>query len=85
MTPVVLFCKSYRDDVLRALRLLQSIDRFNVDRLALYLSVPVRDTALFRDKCSGYPITLLSDEEVAGANPDLDQDAFRALPGRISQ
>jgi hypothetical protein len=85
MTPIVLFCKSYRDDVLRVRRLLQSIERFNVDGLALYVSVPASDAALFREHCAGQPFTLLSDEEVVGANSDLDRDMFATLPGRISQ
>ena len=85
MTPIVLFCKSYRDDVLRVRRLLQSIERFNVDGLAMYVSVPASEASLFREHCAGLPFTLLSDEEVVGANPDLDRHKFSALPGRISQ
>jgi hypothetical protein len=85
MTSIVVFCKSYRDDVLRVRRLLQSIERFNVEGLALYVSVPASDAALFLEHCAGQPFTLLSDEEVVGANPDLDRDKFSALPGRISQ
>lgn len=85
MMPIVLFCKSYRDDVLRVRRLLESIERFNIDALAVYVSVPASDAALFRERCAGQAFTLLSDEEVVGANPDLDRDMFSTLPGGISQ
>ena len=85
MKPVVLFCKSYRDDVLRVRRLIQSIERFNVDGLALYLTVPASDVALFREHCAGLPFNLLTDEDVIGAHPRLDRSAFSRLPGRISQ
>ena len=40
MSNLVLYCKSYRDDVLRACQLIRSVERFNVDALPLYLSVP---------------------------------------------
>ena len=85
MTAVVLFCKSYRDDVLRVRRLIQSIERFNVDGLALYLTVPASDAALFREHCAGLSFNLLTDEDVIGAHPRLDRSAFARLPGRISQ
>jgi hypothetical protein len=85
MQEAVLICKSYRDDVLRARRLIESVARFNGDGLALYLSVPAVDIALFREKCTGLSFNLLADEEVISANPRLKPEAFARLPGRISQ
>lgn len=85
MRSVVLYCKSYRDDVLRARRLIESISRFNTDGLPLYLTVPTTDVSLFREKCGGLSFNLLTDEEVVAANPRLNRDAFAQLPGRISQ
>jgi hypothetical protein len=85
MQEAVLFCKSYRDDVLRARRLIESVARFNGDGLALYLSVPAVDIALFREKCTGLPFNILADEEIVSSSPQLDPKAFARLPGRISQ
>jgi Family of unknown function (DUF6492) len=83
--PIALYCKSYREDVLRARRLIDSVQRHNTDGLALFVSVPRADMALFQEKCAGLPFTLLADEDGVAANPALDVAAFAALPGRISQ
>ena len=76
MNKVALFCKSYRDDVLRAKRLARSVERFNMEGLPLYVSVPSSDLALFQEHCAGLPLTLISDEEIVAANPGLDLKAF---------
>ena len=85
MQKVVLFCKSFRDDVLRVRRLIESVARFNTDGLSLYLAVPTADVPLFREKCDGLAFNLLTDEDVIAANPKLDPGVFAQLPGRVSQ
>ena len=85
MNKVALFCKSYRDDVLRAKRLARSVERFNMEGLPLYVSVPSSDLALFQEHCAGLPLTLISDEEIVAANPGLDLKAFAKLPGGLAQ
>lgn len=82
---VVLYCKSYRNDVLRACRLAQSIARFNVERLPFYVSVPTSDLPLFRERLRGFDVNLLADEDIVRANPALAQSKIDALPGRLSQ
>lgn len=82
---LVLYCKSYRADVLRARRLIESVERFNEDRLTLYVCVPYADIAVFREKCAGLTYTMLSDEDVVAAHTGLDSSAFADLPGRLSQ
>ena len=47
MSSFILFCKSFKDDVLRAKRLCESIAQFNVDKIPFYLSVPRSDIELF--------------------------------------
>src|SRR5882672_2416558 len=83
--PVVLFCKSYRDDVLRARRLAESIQRFNAGSLPFYLSVPSQDLPLFREKCAGLKLELIADEDIVAASPDLDRPRFDGAPGGIRQ
>lgn len=85
MSAIALFCKSYRDDVLRARRLAESVARFNKTGRPLYLSIPESDMALFKETCAGMPVELLSDETIIVANPRLDRSAYAKLPGRISQ
>ena len=85
MHAIALFCKSYRDDVLRARRLLESVQRFNADRLPAYVSVPAADAALFKERCAGLAFELLTDEEILAANPALDRAAYAQLPGYQTQ
>ena len=85
MRNLVMYCKSHRDDVLRARRLAQSVLRFNVDALPFYMTVPARDLTLFKEKFDGLSIEWFTDEEIIKKNPGLNLDTFHALPGGLSQ
>ena len=85
MASIVLFCKSYRDDVLRAKQLIRSVEKFNTEGLPLYVSVPSADVPLFKEKCAGLRFHLLADEEIIAANPLLDSQSFAELPGGLAQ
>jgi hypothetical protein len=85
MSSFALFCKSYREDVLRARRLVESVARFNQADLRLFLSVPQSDLELFRETCAGLPVEVLSDETIVARNPRLDPSVYAKMPGRISQ
>ncbi len=85
MKEIVLFCKSYRRDVLRAARLANSIRRFNAQNLPFYLSCPAADMELFTTTIGTDGVIFLKDEEIIAANPALDQNAIDALPGVVSQ
>lgn len=85
MKDIALYCKSYRRDVQRAKRLVESVRKHNLDSLPLYLSCPSSDLALFRDIIGSDGLTLLVDEEIIAANAALDKEAFGVLPGVVSQ
>jgi hypothetical protein len=85
MHSIALYCKSYRNDVLRARNLAESIQEFNREQFPFFLSVPSADLPLFREQLAGYPIEFASDEEIIHANPRFDLDKILALPGGISQ
>lgn len=85
MAPIALFCKSYRDDVLRAKQLIRSVEKFNTEALPLYVSVPSADVSLFEEKCAGLDFTLLTDEEIIAANPHIDPAEFSLLNGGLAQ
>lgn len=85
MDRLVLFCKSYRDDVLRAEQMVRSVERFNSDGLELYVSVPSADRSLFEENLAGLACNLLNDDEIISANPALDQKVFGELSGGIAQ
>jgi hypothetical protein len=85
MRDLVLFCKSYRDDVLRAKQLIRSVERFNSEGLSLFVSVPSADLALFREHCAGQACIFLTDEEIIAANPMIDGNQFAGLAGGLAQ
>lgn len=85
MEPIVIYCKSYQRDVLRAKRLAQSIQQFNVENIPFYLSVPEVDLPLFQQHLAGLNVTLIRDEDIIAANPKHDQAQIDAMPGGLSQ
>ena len=85
MKKLVLYCKSYKNDVLRVKRLAGSIAKYNVEQIAFYVSVPLADIPLFRQALSTYDVTLIEDETIIRANPALDQQKINELRGWLSQ
>jgi len=62
---LILFCKSYRGDLLRFQRLWGSIQKHNVEKIPFYASVPAEDLSLFRQEISNsQEIHWLTDEEI---------------------
>jgi hypothetical protein len=82
---LVLFCKSYRQDLLRAVQLCRSVREFNRDSIALYLSVPSNDIGTFETALTGLNVTLIADDEVVRSNPRIDINRFLELPGSKAQ
>ena len=64
MENLVLFCKSYDRDMLRAKRLAESIQRYNTDSIPFYMCVPQKDLDPFKTCFDGMPCTFLTDEEI---------------------
>jgi hypothetical protein len=85
MEPLVLYCKSYRGDVLRARRLAQSIQKFNDDGIPFFVSAPEADMPLFRGHLAGLEVTFICDEEIISANPKHNLEHIRLMPGTLSQ
>jgi len=85
MTPLVLYCKSYRTDLRRVLRLAESIRTHNVEQIPFYVSVPRQDLALFRDQLAGHTLELLADEDILqAAQPGVAEQVAR-MPGYLAQ
>jgi Family of unknown function (DUF6492) len=85
MEKFVLYCKSYRNDVTRVKRLVESVAKFNADGLPFYVSVPTCDRELFQSALAGKNVFLIQDENIVAANPALTQEKIDALPGWQSQ
>jgi Family of unknown function (DUF6492) len=81
----VLYCKSYRNDVLRAKRLLASVQAFNVEAIPFYISTPEADRALFESTLGTSGYQWVSDESICIANPRASLADLLQTPGKISQ
>lgn len=68
MDTLALYCKSYHQDVQRVKVLLDSIIRFNKDRIPFYISVPKEDIKLFQNTLSTDGHTLIEDELIISLN-----------------
>lgn len=83
--PLTLFCKSYRTDLLRVIRLANSVAQFNVEDIPFYISTPKTDVALFKEHLAGLNIEIIDDDLILKLNSKLDIDKIKTLPGNISQ
>lgn len=85
MKPLVLYCKSYSNDLKRVIRLAESVQRFNVEKIPFYVSVPQAELPLYREHLRGLGVELLSDEEILQASPRIELEQVRKMPGSVSQ
>lgn len=68
MDKIVLYCKSYRNDVQRVKQLLDSITLYNHDSIPFYISVPESDIELFKNTLGDSGYTLITDESIDPVN-----------------
>jgi hypothetical protein len=85
MEKIPLFCKSYHRDVLRAKRLVDSIETYNVDKLPLYISVPAADMQLFKDKIGSERCRWVADEDIIHVNSQLSLEKISDVNGGLAQ
>lgn len=85
MKDIVLYCKSYHRDVLRAKRLVDSIEKFNTEGMEFYISVPEDDRQLFLNNIGTGRCKWLADEEIVCANPHAQVERMYKTPGGVSQ
>ena len=64
MPPIVLYCKSYHNDLNRVARLAASITLHNRNKLPFFVSVPQADLELFTPLAREHQFTLLADETI---------------------
>lgn len=65
MHKIVLFCKSYINDLPRVVNLIQSINTFNKDNIPVYISVPSVDYPIFKKNLGNTGVNLFKDEDIA--------------------
>lgn len=85
MNALALYAKSYSTDLRRIIRLAQSVHEYNAEKLPFYVSVPSSDLGLFQNYLHGLPVQLLADEDIICSNPNISLNAYKTLPGHISQ
>lgn len=83
--PFALYCKSYRTDLRRVVRLAQSVARYNGDGLPFYVSVPRSDCSLFREHLGNLPVEIIEDEAIFARTPYASRDSCATLPGHLAQ
>jgi hypothetical protein len=69
-----LFCKSFRNDLSRFVRLLDSAEQHSDGKVPFVLSVPRSDRSLFLDRIGTGRVNLLCDEDILG---QLTQQSWR--------
>lgn len=85
MSPLVLYCKSYRTDLRRVVRLAHSIAQYNTEEIPFYVSVPQADIPLFKEHLNGLRVEVLADEDILHASPRIRLEHVRNMPGHLSQ
>jgi hypothetical protein len=83
--PLALFCCSYRRDFLRCQRLMDSIRRFNVESLPVFLSVPAAEVDLFAPLVKSLPSQIIAQEDLWAATPSSARASFFQVPGGLRQ
>lgn len=83
--PLSIFCKSYRTDLRRVQRLLQSVEKYNVDAIPVYISVPPQDLVVFQANVKSLNVFLISDLDIVSKNINIDLEKFNSLPGNVAQ
>lgn len=83
MMPLVLYCKSYKTDLKRLIRLAQSVETFNVEKIPFYVSVPSEDYQLFAKHLSDLNVNLLRDEQILLEAPNFGRK--KDLPDNLLQ
>lgn len=89
--PFILFCKTYAGDLLRVLKLWESIQLHNQDHIDFYLCTPQKDRSLFEETFKSFDPHLywVCDEEIIAAHPQAQNrrllETYYAWDGRLSQ
>ena len=85
MYGVVLFCKSYREDVYRARRLAETVARFNTDVIPLFFSVPASDLSLFQTVLHGISCNFVEDEQILQQTHHVYGNPPHSFPDHLFQ
>ncbi len=82
-----LLCSSYIGDLNRAIKLSESIQKYNKDKIPFYLVVPSKDRSAFEEKINALNLDVLwfSAEDIVAANSRADLKFYDEFPGYLRQ
>ena len=72
MHNLILYCKSYSEDVHRVKKLKTSIEMYNRDNIPFYISCPKKDEQLFKNILGTENYILIFDEDIFNEEHNLD-------------
>lgn len=82
---IVLYCKSYKNDVFRVKNLIESIKIFNKDDIPLFISTPSVDKKIFDKYINPSSYIWIDDLEICKANPQFNDVFLKNIKGHTSQ
>ena len=85
MLNIVLYCCTFRKDLLRTVKLAQSIRKHNRGNIPFYISVPSDDVDLFTSHLLGLDALVFDERDIFNANPKLDINKLYQIRGGLRQ
>lgn len=82
---LVLYSCTFRKDLLRTVKLAQSIQKHNTTRIPFYVSVPEEDVSLFQEHLAPFEATVFNEKEIFEKNPKLDTERLYQIRGGLRQ
>lgn len=64
MHKIVIYCKTYSGDLNRVKVLIDSVKKFNKDKIPFYISIPKKEEQLFKDNVDTDYVNIVFDEDV---------------------
>ena len=85
MLNFVLYCCTFRKDLLRTVKLAESIRKHNKNKIPFYISVPADDVELFKERLKEFDVIIFDERDIFVANPKLDIQKLYSIRGGLRQ
>jgi len=85
MKTIVLYSCTFRKDLTRTVKLVQSVQKHNKEKIPFYISVPEEDLNLFKEHLKDFEVVLLNEKDILKANPQLDLGKLYQIRGGLRQ
>ena len=85
MLNFVLYCCTFRKDLLRTVKLAESIREHNKNKIPFYISVPADDVKLFKEHLREFEVNIFDENDIFVANPKLDIQKLYSIRGGLRQ